>query len=460
MAQKHLDPRLLEKLLQGQLSLTEVKELAWHLLETCPDCAEAAEVDWATSPDSVVAELPSSRPDRQNAAGYEEEYRISLERVRVRLQGTMDHLHRQRETAPALLKELEAHPIERQRMLVRNKSQFWTLPVAELLLEKAWNLGFEEPDEAEAVAQLAAEVVDSIGAVPFGEEILNDLRARSWAYRGNFRRIASDFRGAEEAFHRAQVLQASGTGDLLEKARLFGLRSTLCRWQSRIGEAREFLQRALQIYLAIEETHLAGRSMIELGVLRLREEQHDEAIELFERGLAMVESEAEPRLVLVAQSNIVLCLMKQGRFEEAMSNLPKVRRLTAERASRFDLLRLRWLEGNILLGLGHESRAEAAYLEVRKGALEQGAAFDLALVSLDLAGLYLRQDRLSEMKQLATEMLPIFQSRDLHQEAIAALLLFRRAVEMESLTARMIEEVSEVVRRSQGKPAPRNEEPS
>jgi hypothetical protein len=134
--------------------------------------------------------------------------------------------------------------------------------------------------------------------------------------------------------------------------------------------------------------------------------------------------------------------------------------MTAESGSRFDLLRLRWTEGDILQGLGHESRAEAAYLEVRKGFIEHGISYDAASVTLALATLYLRQGRAAEIKQLAVEMLPIFQSRDLHQEAIAALLLFRRAVEMENLTLRMIEEVSEVVRRSQGKPSPRSEEPS
>jgi hypothetical protein len=57
-------------------------------------------------------------------------------------------------------------------------------------------------------------------------------------------------------------------------------------------------------------------------------------------------------------------------------------------------------------------------------------------------------------------MFPIFQSRDLRQEAIAALLLFQRAVEMDTLTLRMVEEVADVVRRSQEKPRPRAPEPS
>ncbi|HLE85650.1 MAG TPA: tetratricopeptide repeat protein, partial [Thermoanaerobaculia bacterium] len=377
-----------------------------------------------------------------------------------RLQGAMTLLSRQRAEAQGLLDELERHPLERQRLLVRNNARFQTLPLAELLLDHAWSLGFEEPLRAELVAELAGELVELIEPEPFSEEVLNDLRARSWAFRGNFRRITGDFRGAEEAFRRAQELQGEGTGDLLEQARLLGLRATLCRDRSRLEEAGELLQRAARIYLMTEETHLAGRTMIEMGVLAFREQRYDQAVERFQRGLEMVDCEQEPRLLFVGHYNMMLCLTEEGRFDEAMTLLPKVRRLTVESGSRFDLLRLRWNEGDILRGLGHEARAEAAYLEVRKGFIEEGIAYDAAAVSLTLAALYLRQGRHAEIKQLAAEMVPIFQSRDVHQEAIAALLLFRRAVEMENLTLRMIEEVSEVVRRSQGKPAPPPEQPS
>lgn len=454
MAQRHLDSHLLDKLLRGELSTAEARELARHLVEACPECARVANLDCALGSDRGAASDSVPRPARAQSEV------ISFERIRHRLQDTMTLLSRQRAEAQGLLDELERHPLERQRLLVRNNARFQTLPLAELLLEHAWSLGFEEPLRAELVAELAGELVEVIEPEPFSEEVLNDLHARSWAFRANFRRIRTDFRAAEEAFRRAEALQAEGTGDLLEQARLFSLRASLCRDRSRLGDAGELLEKAFQIYLLTEETHRAGRTMIEMGALAFREQRYQRAVELFERGLGMVDAQQEPRLLLVGHYNMMICLTEQGRFDEAMTLLPKVRRLTVESGSRFDLLRLRWTEGDVLRGLGHEARAEAAYLEVRKGFVEEGIAYDAAAVSLTLAALYLRQGRHAEIKQLAAEMVPIFQSRDVHQEAIAALLLFRRAVEMENLTLRMIEEVSEVVRRSQGKPAPAPEQPS
>jgi len=44
--------------------------------------------------------------------------------------------------------------------------------------------------------------------------------------------------------------------------------------------------------------------------------------------------------------------------------------------------------------------------------------------------------------------------------ALAAVLLLQRAVEMETLTLKTVEEVAQVIRRSQAQPASRREEPS
>ena len=59
------------------------------------------------------------------------------------------------------------------------------------------------------------------------------------------------------------------------------------------------------------------------------------------------------------------------------------------------------------------------------------AAYDTALVSLDLASLYAEQGRMAELKRIAEEMVPFFSSRQIHREALAALDYWRQAVEAE-----------------------------
>ncbi|MEA2562329.1 MAG: hypothetical protein QOH06_3833 [Acidobacteriota bacterium] len=79
---------------------------------------------------------------------------------------------------------------------------------------------------------------------------------------------------------------------------------------------------------------------------------------------------------------------------------------------------------------------------MRDGFLQEGHGYDVAIVSMDLALLYLRQGRTAEMKALAREMLPIFHSQDVHREAVAALVLFQEAIREEQITAAFVREIA------------------
>jgi len=452
MANKHLDPKLFDKLLRGKASAGEMRELAWHLLDACPDCSGVAE-QWKVTKGDCVA-FDEQSPVVAASDG------ISFERVQTRLEGSVATLLRQKDEAPASLQELLAHPPERQRLLIRNNPRFQSIPLAELWLDAIWEDGLGDPTKGYEAVDRLLELVDAISSDLMGAEILDDLRGRAWGFRGNFQRIRGDFRAAWEAFGIASHYVEQGSGDLLETARLCDLKSTLCRSQGRLSEARELIQKAIEIYVSTDERHLAGRTMVTQALLLSEEGEPSQAIRVLKEAVRMIDAEREPYLVLVAHQNLMSYLADLGRYEEAQAMLPKVRRRTVEIGRRFDLLRLRWLEGEIQLGLGHENRAESAFLEVRKGFAELGIGFDVAAVSLELAALYLRQGRTAEIKQLAAEIVPIFESQDVHKDTMAALLLFKKAVEMETLTARVLNEVSDVLHRSKGRPSPRAEEPS
>ncbi len=69
------------------------------------------------------------------------------------------------------------------------------------------------------------------------------------------------------------------------------------------------------------------------------------------------------------------------------------------------------------------------------------------LAGLDLALLYVHQDRTAEVKRLAEEMVPIFMAQDVHREATAALLLFQEAARREAVSAAMLTELLAYLRR-------------
>lgn len=468
MPQTHLDPQLFERLLRGEASPEDIRELAWHLMEACPDCAQGVEVDWTVSamPEDTTeeeADRASCHTGLVGASPATEGRTMSDElfgRVTERVRASMETLDRQRALAPQLVTELLPLPAPRQRLLVHNDCRYQTLPMAELLLDRAWALGFDEPRKAQEVALLALEVAERVDTSSSSPALLADVRARAWALCGNFRRIAADLRGAEEAFGKAHELLAEGTGDLLERARVLTLESTLLRLQLRLDEAEAMLIEVIGIYRRLDEKHLIGRTMINQALLLNERGETENAIATLQDAQRLLEPGREPHLLRIVQHNLVSYLSRLGRYEEAMAQIPALRQRMIQDGNRSDLLRLRWQEGRIHVGLGHYARAEAALLEVRKGMEELEFVHEVAVVTLELAALYMRQRRTGEIRDLAAQMFPIFQSRDLHQEAIAALLLFQRAVEMDTLTLRMVEEVADVVRRSQEKPRPQMAEPS
>ncbi len=103
-------------------------------------------------------------------------------------------------------------------------------------------------------------------------------------------------------------------------------------------------------------------------------------------------------------------------------------------------------------GLGQPEQAEKQLTAARDGFLAEGIPFDTALVSLELAHLYAEQGRTEDLKRISAEMLPIFSSRSIHREALAALAFFRQAVEAEKATADLVANVAAYLRRAEGDP--------
>jgi tetratricopeptide (TPR) repeat protein len=212
--------------------------------------------------------------------------------------------------------------------------------------------------------------------------------------------------------------------------------------QGRFAEAVDLLDQAIVLYREVNEPHFQGRSLITKGLVLQYAGETDLAADDFRNGLFLIHPANEPRLVLIAHYGLIHCANDNGRYAEARSLIQEARPVWNQVGKQLDLVRLRWLEGKVSLGLGQHHLAEQAFLEVRNEFIAAEIAHDVALASLDLAGIYARQGRLAEVKRLAAEMLPIFQARDVPRETLAALICFQQAAEMEQITLSMVEEVA------------------
>ncbi len=117
--------------------------------------------------------------------------------------------------------------------------------------------------------------------------------------------------------------------------------------------------------------------------------------------------------------------------------MDEVREQAIRLGNQLDLVRLSWLGGRIANVRGEAREAEAAFQQVRKDFLALGIAYDTALVSLELAVLYLSQDRTAEVQELTRQLAPVFQAQKVSREVFVTVKLFCEAVEKETITLEM-----------------------
>ena len=379
-------------------------------------------------------------------------YGPALARVLDAVKQQAVNLARERAEAPALCEELIRHPQTRRLTLVRNSRQYQTWGLCELLVDKSFESRSKKALWRVQLAEVAVAVAEQLDPEFYGPRQVQDLRGRAWAQLGNVRRMVSDLREADKAFSEAQRCFDEGAGDPLDHALLSRFRAHLMRARRRFDEAHRLHNRALSIYGACGQTDLVAQVLSDQGVGVLYSGHPERAIHFFEGALEALEEISQPRLVAAAKHNLAYCLNDLGRRRKALQVLTEVRPIYRELGDRMNLLRVRWVEGKILLGLGRIEEAEKAFVEVRQAFVEEEIAYDAALVSLDLAAVYAEQGRTAEMRRLAAEMLPIFESRDVHREALAALIIFRQAAEAERASLALVQEIAAYLQKARHDP--------
>lgn len=433
--------------LRGESSPEQAQQTVHRLLSRLLQ-GEGAGV--STGKDFLSRALEPSVPD-----DYAEQVFAAVDNAKQ----TWAYLRKQRSKAQPILSELlEADQplVDKDRMA--QEICPWTLVHG--LVVDYWEAEHPDPSQAVELAQLGVRLASELDEERYGAARVHDLRALAFAKLGNTLRIQTEFRRAEAAFTQAYGQLEVGTGDPLVEARLHCAEASLHGIQERFNEAFHLLTKAEATAQRFRDHHLLGKVLISRAHFKSNAGDTDEALRLLHRGLRFIDPKQEPRPVLVAWHNLILTFIYQGRYHKAAERLPYIRSLHKKFGNRHDRLRLRWVESRINLARGDEQRAEASLEGIREEFIESGMGFDAALVSLDLAYVYARQGRGEDMRRLAQEMIPIFESRDMHREAIAALLVFKKATEMDQVSVHLVEDLTAFLRRSRGNPKLRFRPPS
>jgi tetratricopeptide (TPR) repeat protein len=435
----HITPELMEAVERGDLHPDVLRELEWsHLMHLCPTCRAGARA-WL--------ERAQSRSTENGAA---------LQILPFVLAHHAVDEEKKASQAERDLRDLLPLPqAERLAKIDRARRRFRGVLLAHRLLNEAKRHIPEQPQEMHDLAEAAEKV---LLRSPYSPGYFDAL-TRATAYRANALRAGGKLREAAErmAYARSLVRHEHVT-ELLVYAEVDWLEGVLRKDEHRFQEAGGLLTRSAALFDLAGEKIEASRPLLALGLAYYDQQQLAKAIETTEAALAFLPPESEPRLYLCGRHNLTLFYIESGRYEAAAALLAEDEALYRQFPD-WTTLRKLWLAGKIALRTGRLAEAEEAFLQVRSGFLDQGIGYDAAMVSLDLALVYLQQSRTPELKALAEEMHAVFASEDVHREAVAALLLFQEAARREAVTAELVEEISAYLRRARGNPGMRFQAP-
>ena len=307
------------------------------------------------------------------------------------------------------------------------------------------------PDDAgRAVA--VARAAHRIGELAGGEG------AERWALEGltlallvNALRVANEPKEADTVFTRALAYwgKAAAEGQvLLPRWRLLDLEASLRRCQRRFPEA---LARLAEAQVAAPPEGMARVLAHRAEVLVALGDSEGALAALREAG-PLADLSPEPRLRLTVRFNTGSLLVDLGRYEEAERHWPQIQAAMVAPAKALDENLMVWLRARIDAGLGRVAEAREGFDRARNEYKKRTMAASYAVVSLERAVLDLKEGRYAEVRMLAEEMAWIFKAKGLHEEALAALTLFRTAAKREALTVDLTERMVRYLYRAQYDP--------
>ncbi len=315
------------------------------------------------------------------------------------------------------------------------------LPVYEALLERSWSLRHENPDQMVQLAHCAVLMGDRLNEQEYGQKKSADLRCRAWVELANAYRVADQLDQADAALSQATELFLQGTREDLLGARFFDVLASQYVARRQFDPACNALDLVRLIYLRHGDEHLAGRALIMKGIFTGYRGDAEEAISLLQCGLSSVNEQSDPGLVFSATQSQARFLVDCGRFEDARSALQDLRARRLDIGGRVNELKVRWLEGQISVGLGELDDAEHALVEVKQGFGETGLTYKAALAGLELGAVWLRKKRADDAARVVLESTDVFLSLQIQREFLASVLMLRKAVEMKYLNLTLLRQV-------------------
>jgi len=412
-----------------------------HLLASCQICRDRLEaVGWPASRLERLVYLPGGKDEAEGVRlgkGY------NYDRAFARTELVVEEFLATAPPPPLpverLLQELDNATRETQLARAEEDERFAVPQLVQPLIERSHTIRYEDPESMLHWARLARGIASRSSVDGAGSPArLADLRARAWGQYGNALRVNGRLREAEEAMATAYRYSAEGTGDPTLKALLREQMASLSMFTRRYDEAIAALTDAAEIYRQLGDTHAFARTLVHKSNALLQSGETGMAVDLLNQAIPLIDHESDPHLLLAACHNLIRCYIDLDQPERALSLYSETRDLYKEFGDSLILLRANWQEGQLLRDLGHLRAAEEALLRARRGFLDRGLIYEVAVICLDLAALYIKLKEMDDLRETVAATVPIFRALRVDREALASLLQLQQVADQEQQAMELI----------------------
>jgi tetratricopeptide (TPR) repeat protein len=438
----HLHDNEVERFIQSDLTPEERRKVVRHLLTGCRPCRARL-----MSIQEVLFRAEDLEETARGVGSFS--YDAVLARVvprALRFQARHRKESKLLERAFEAVSQKESDEISNEILVL----QGW--PRVEALLRLSFEERYRDPQRMLLLAFSARLAAEQLDASVLGLGLVADFQGRAWAEISNAYRVNDQFEMAEAALGQAQRFFDDGAQDTLLLARMADVKASLRMDQRRLGEAVDLLTVVYDLYCWVGDLHLAGRALVKSGIAAHYEGQPREAVSLLRKGLHLLSPERDPRLLAIGRQSLLDAMVACGDFLEAGQILLGGGLRQAFATDPLNLLKLRWVEGKVLAGLGKLSRAERVFGEVKEEFLLRNRDYDAALVGLELAAIWLQQGKVARVQELAEETYEILRDLGIHQEAFKAVLVLREACRQQAVTLGLLRHVHDFLVRLEWNP--------
>lgn len=303
-----------------------------------------------------------------------------------------------------LIDSLLAKPRQARAHYIANVAKYHDPTLVRSLLDKSWELRFENPPEMLHLAHLATIAADRCK----GEERDRlDLLGEVWTHFANALKVRGVFRVSGKAFKKAKKFLEHTQRKTL-RASYLECYSALRLRQERLPETRSALVEALAIREQIGEKGAIALTLNQLAVAESEGGSHVTALKHLSRANRIITWESDPRMFLLSRHNSIYVLRAMGRPVEALGLFERLQPVYLTAGDRIQRLRGQWMFAKIAASFGKTSSdetAERAFRDTARSAIDLQLPYESGKVLFELGSFFASRRRWYQLEMVMVEAL-------------------------------------------------------